>query len=100
MRRAARTDANQSEIVATLRKCGCSVFSLAAVGKGCPDLLIARAGRTYLAEVKNGVLGYKLTPAQKEFWATWNDDVLIFDSVDSVLAWASVPRVSVKQEAA
>lgn len=40
MRRAARTDANQTAIVEALRKCGASVQSLAAVGKGVPDLLV------------------------------------------------------------
>jgi len=54
MRRAARVDANQAEIVAALRKCGCTVQSLASVGNGVPDLLVGRAGRNYLLEVKDG----------------------------------------------
>lgn len=53
MRRAARVDANHRLIVAALRASGCSVLSLAAVGKGCPDLLVARAGVNYLLEIKN-----------------------------------------------
>lgn len=96
VRRKAKVDANQSDIVDALRACGCSVFSLASVGKGCPDLVIARAGKTYLAEIKNGKLGWKWTPTQKDFHSTWKADILVFDSVQSVEMWArsSVPDVS------
>jgi Holliday junction resolvase len=52
MRRAAKVDANQDAIVVALRAAGASVQSLAAVGKGCPDLLCAFRGLMYLLEVK------------------------------------------------
>ena len=48
MRFAARVDGNQTAIVAALRKAGCNVLSLAAIGRGCPDLLVHRAGLIYL----------------------------------------------------
>jgi hypothetical protein len=54
MRRAARTDSNQTEIVATLRSLGCSVQMLHAVGAGCPDLLIGIDGQNLLLEIKDG----------------------------------------------
>jgi len=38
--RAAKVDANHSEIVSALRKCGISVQSTASIGKGFPDLAI------------------------------------------------------------
>ncbi|HJP47915.1 hypothetical protein [Acinetobacter venetianus] len=44
MRRAAKIDANQTEIVKALRKFGASVQSLASTGKGCPDLLVGFRG--------------------------------------------------------
>lgn len=53
MRRAAKVDGNHAAIVATLRAAGCTVQSLAAVGEGVPDLLVGRAGKTYLLEVKD-----------------------------------------------
>jgi len=53
MRLAARVDENQKCIVSGLRQSGASVLSLAAVGKGCPDLLVLRSGRLYLLEIKN-----------------------------------------------
>jgi hypothetical protein len=48
----AQADGNQAEIVAVLRAAGCSVQSLHAVGGGVPDLLVGRAGLTFLLEVK------------------------------------------------
>lgn len=74
MRRAARTDANHLAIVGALRACGAQVLSLAAVGKGCPDLLILHRGRYQLIEVKNGTLppsARRLTPKQEEFHRDW-----------------------------
>lgn len=52
MRRAARTDTNHSTIVAAFRKLGCSVLSLASLGRGVPDLLVSLGGITWLVEVK------------------------------------------------
>jgi Holliday junction resolvase len=54
MRRAARIDANQPEIVEALRKAGCSVQILSAVGHGCPDIAVGRGAFNYLLEIKDG----------------------------------------------
>ncbi len=53
MRRAARTDDNQSAIQEALEAIGCTVQSLGAVGAGCPDLAVGYAGCNVLLEVKN-----------------------------------------------
>jgi hypothetical protein len=53
MRRSAKVDSNQSEIVAALRKAGAHVQSLAAIGKGCPDLLVSHRGRWHAMEIKD-----------------------------------------------
>lgn len=53
MRRAAKTDRNQDEIVQALRAAGATVQSLAAVGHGVPDLLVGFRGQTLLIEVKD-----------------------------------------------
>lgn len=45
MRRAAKVDDNQGEIVAALQRAGCSVQSLAGVGRGFPDLAVGFQGR-------------------------------------------------------
>ena len=52
MRRAAKIDGNQTELVEAFRTLGCSVLSLATIGKGVPDLLVAIKGITWLVEVK------------------------------------------------
>ena len=54
MRRAARADSNQAEIVDALRKVGASVQPIHTVGGGVPDLLVGFRGQNYLFEVKDG----------------------------------------------
>lgn len=54
IRRAARVDTNQSEIVATLRAIGVTVTDLSGVGDGVPDLVCLWRGQTVWVEVKNG----------------------------------------------
>ena len=77
MRRAAKVDSNQSEIVAALRQAGCRVLSLAAVGKGCADLLVYRPyDRLYLLEIKDGSKApsagvNRLSDQQKAFIRDW-----------------------------
>jgi Holliday junction resolvase len=61
-RHARRVDANQSQVVDELRARGWFVFSLAATGRGCADLLIARKGVMKLIEVKDGA---KIPSARK-----------------------------------
>ena len=69
MRRAAKIDANQTELVEAFRRLGCSVLSLATVGKGVPDLLVATSGITWLVEVK--IPKGKENQKQLEFAETW-----------------------------
>ena len=71
--RAARVDANQSEIVAALRKAGVFVQILSAVGEGVPDLLTAYNGLWSLLEVKDSAKSpsaQKLTSVQITWHAT------------------------------
>lgn len=73
-----RTDANQTEIVDTLRSVGATVQILSAVGDGCPDLLVGFRGENYLLEVKDGnkpPSKRRLTPAEKKFFDTWKGQV-------------------------
>lgn len=62
MRRAAKIDANQEAVVIALRAAGTKVQSLAAIGKGVPDLLCQYEGTFYLIEVKDG----RKTPSQRK----------------------------------
>jgi hypothetical protein len=65
-----KVDATQSAIVRALRKRGAFVQSMASIGKGCVDLLVAFRGEWKVAEVKNGALtpsARKLTPMELDW---------------------------------
>lgn len=78
-----KTDANHREIAKALRDAMCSVVDLSAVGGGCPDLLVARAGRAVLLEIKAGK--NKLSPRQEEFHRLWRGPVAVVRTVDDAL---------------
>jgi hypothetical protein len=85
MRRAARVDQNQAAIVEALRKCGCSVLSLAAIGKGAPDLLVGHRGVNRLLEVKNPATRGKLNDLQNAWHLRWAGQVLTVTSPEDAL---------------
>jgi len=87
--RAKKVDLNQMEIVATLRKIGATVQSLATVGNGCPDLLVGFQGINYLMEIKNGdkvPSAQELTPDQIKWHIEWRGEVHIVRSIDDAFA--------------
>lgn len=90
MRRAAKVDRNQPEIVDALRKVGASVAITSAVGCGYPDLNVGYRGRTILMEVKDGELvpsARQLTPDQRVFHANWHGaPVVVVNNVKEALA--------------
>ncbi|MEW5968993.1 MAG: hypothetical protein AB1706_03840 [Pseudomonadota bacterium] len=88
VRRAARIDANQNEIVKALRQVGASVQSLASNGKGCPDLLVGFRGVNWLLEIKDGQKvksARKLTPDQVEWHESWCGQVHVIESIDQAI---------------
>lgn len=88
MRRSAKVDANQEQVVSALRSAGAMVQSLAAVGKGVPDLLVAFRGNLFLLEVKDGAKppsGQKLTDAQKTWHQAWGALVEVVNSPEAAL---------------
>lgn len=88
MRRAAKVDQNQAQVVKDLRAVGCSVLPLHAVGKGCPDLLVAYGMKNHLLEVKDGSKppsARKLTPAQEKFHAEWRGPIFTVTSTEEAL---------------
>jgi hypothetical protein len=90
MRQAGKVDALQPQIVATLRKAGCSVLVLSGHGRGVPDLLAAYRGKAYLLEIKTLIGKRKpkpepLTPAQVQFHATWRQHIPIITSAKEAL---------------
>ena len=88
MRRAARIDNNQAEIVDALRKAGATVQSLAAIGKGCPDLLVGCRGKNMLLEIKNEnrpPSKQKLTPDELAWHEAWRGSVAIVKNTNDAL---------------
>ena len=74
MRRAGRTDANQTEIVNALRAIGCSVAITSGAGNGLPDLIVGFRGVNLLLELKDGnkvPSAKKLTEAEQYFVSNW-----------------------------
>lgn len=98
MRRAAKVDDNQPDIVKALRSVGASVTSLAAVGDGVPDLLVGYRRETHLLEVKDGAKAksaQRLTEAQVDWHATWTGrPAVIVRTVDEALAAIGIRPVS------
>lgn len=78
MRRAARVDDNQQQIVDALRKAGAYV-RVVTQGEGLPDLLVGYNGYTLLLEVKDGnkpPSARKLTTAEENFFLNWRGGLL------------------------
>ena len=89
MRRAAKIDANQTQVVESLRAAGATVQSLAAVGQGVPDLLVGFRGQTVLMEIKDGrkpPSERRLTEDQLKWHGAWQGGpVAIVDGIDAAL---------------
>jgi Holliday junction resolvase len=87
MRRAARTDDNQTEIVALFRKLGWAVLIVAQLKKCC-DLVVSKDGRTICIEVKDGKKipsAQKLTPGEEEFRDRWQGEYKIVNCENDVI---------------
>jgi hypothetical protein len=89
MRRAAKVDANHTQVVMALQAAGATVQSLAAVGQGVPDLLVGFQGKTLLMEVKDGQKppsARRLTEQQITWHGAWRGGpVAVVDGVDAAL---------------
>ncbi len=90
MRRIARTDDNQQQIVKQLRKLGCSVAITSMIGKGFPDFIVGYKGRNYMIELKDG----KRKPSEKgltmdeaKFFTAWKGSVCKCENIDEILKY-------------
>ena len=88
MRRAAKVDSNQAEIVTALRGAGATVQHLHTVGKGCPDILVGHQNQNILMEIKDGSLSpsrQKLTADEQSWHDAWRGTVSVVRSVNEAL---------------
>lgn len=94
MRRAARVDGNQVEIITALRQIGASVAPCHAVGQGFPDICVGWGGHTYLLEIKDPTKpksDQKLTPSQIKWHAEWRGHVAVVRNVKEALDAIGIP---------
>lgn len=87
--RAAKIDANQPAIVHGLRAYGCSVQSLASIGKGTPDALCGYRCVNFLFEIKDPAKppsARKLTPDQTKWHADWKGAVYVIETLEQAIA--------------
>jgi len=77
------TDANQSIIVADLRKAGATVCDLHEVGYGCPDILVGFRGANFLIEIKSDI--GTLNQLQHDFFVKWRGQVRLARTSEEAL---------------
>jgi metal-responsive CopG/Arc/MetJ family transcriptional regulator len=82
VRRRGKVDGNHAEIAQRFRDHLFSVQSLASIGDGCFDLLVARNDSTAIVEVKKR-LG-KLNKAQQDWAHDWRGEKFVARSVEDV----------------
>jgi hypothetical protein len=86
---ARRIDANQNEIVKTLRQIpGVSVAITSALGNGFPDLVVGFRGRNFLLEIKDGQKKpsqQQLTPEEAAWHLQWRGKVSVVKNIDEAI---------------
>jgi Holliday junction resolvase len=90
MRRAARVDDNQPEIVEAFRRLGWSVLIISQL-KNCCDIFVSKNGRTVAVEIKDGSKPpskRKLTEGEAEFKKDWQGEYTIIESIEDVFSLA------------
>jgi Holliday junction resolvase len=88
MRKKARVDANQKEIVQELRKRGISVLHTHQLGKGAPDIVFGYMNSNYLIELKDGNKSksqQRLTKDELDFSLKWRGNYAVCNSLEQIL---------------
>lgn len=89
MRRAARVDDNQAELVAQLRAYGASVAVTSALGQGFPDIVVGFQGRNWLLEIKDPSKvpsKRRLTPDELAWHNDWRGSVHVVETFEDCTA--------------
>lgn len=88
MRKKARVDANQKEIVQELRERGISVLHTHQLGKGAPDIIVGYMNSNYLIELKDGNKSksqQRLTKDELDFSIKWRGSYAVCNSLEQIL---------------
>lgn len=84
----ARKDANQTEIVNHLRRCGVSVFVTHTLGGGFPDIVCGFRGKNYHFEIKDPAQPpskRRLTDDEQKHHHEWRGQVEIIETAEDAL---------------
>ena len=84
MRRAAKVDANQAEIVEALRGIGATVLLLHQVGQGCPDICVGWRYNNWLFEIKTSA--GKMTKDETAWHLDWRGQVHVIRSFEDAVS--------------
>lgn len=90
MHRTHRTDGNHTEIMKALRRVSCHVTPLSSTVPGVPDILVSRAGKWFVLEIKSG--NGELSPDQEGFINQARAPVQVVRSVDEALRAVGATR--------
>ena len=93
MRRKARLDSNQRELVAFAKKHGATVTHLHPLGRGIPDILIGYRGRNYLIEIKSSEKS-KLSEDEQTFFNNWRGSASVITSKIDLIRLLDLPMSS------
>lgn len=96
MRRAARIDANQNEIVCALRGVGATVAITSMVGAGFPDIVVGYRGQNYMIEIKDGSKPpsrRRLTDDEQKFHDLWRGTVIVVNNIDEALQLLEIETI-------
>lgn len=83
-----KVDANQTEVVEALRKCGFSVAVTSSLGKGFPDLVVGKNYKNVLVELKDGnksASKRRLTQDEERFFNEWRGIVVVANNIDDII---------------
>ena len=88
MRRAAKVDSNQNEVVKLLRKIpGVSVAITSQLGNGFVDFVVGYKGKNYMIELKDGdkvASKRKLTADEESFKSMWTGQYTVCNNFEEV----------------
>lgn len=90
MRRAAKVDLNQPEIIKAYRRLGCYVTPTHTVGDDFPDLVVSHYGLTWTVEIKSG--NAKPTEGQQKFVEECNGSHFIVRDLNGVAMSINIMR--------
>jgi len=87
MKYASKSDANQQEIIDSLRYLGWSVHATHRLGSGFPDIVVGVRGENWLFEIKNPEYDCKLTDDEQEFFDTWQGQVHVITTAREAIEY-------------